>query len=405
MIHKNALLKPSWQLFDNEDIINMNKKQLKKAMMLADKDIIIDGGGDVIHIKILDDMSKKVISKYKIEYLIDKINIDINNKGRSFELLPFILALLYRPTKQKFNIYYHNHNHNHNHNHVLLISQPTYKNIKTSISNLQKFHNNIKKNNLIEVLNKLKKAGISESAVSLLDLGSGKGNDMNRWYDLKINNVVGIDISTESIDTAYKRFMSGNYRKSYSVNFFQSDIGMHDKKLYDYLDNYVKTHLKRKFDIVSCNFAIHYFFRSPEALINFFTIIKKYLKRGGYFIGTALNKDLILNLMRKNDNSDVTLPLLELKPLVNFYNNNTVYNRKYSIKIGNDTDETTYFSNGPSIEYLVDFGELRKVALQFELKMINVEDFEDIYKKSTVHLSPDEKPPSFLNSRFIFYHR
>ena len=43
----------------------------------------------------------------------------------------------------------------------------------------------------------------------------------------------------------------------------------------------------KKFDVLSCQFSLHYYFESVDTFNGFLSNIKDNVKRGGYFIGTC----------------------------------------------------------------------------------------------------------------------
>ena len=49
------------------------------------------------------------------------------------------------------------------------------------------------------------------------------------------------------------------------------------------------------FDVVSCQFAAHYFFKNAETLGNFCGIVGSRLRKGGYFVCTCMDADLIVS--------------------------------------------------------------------------------------------------------------
>lgn len=49
-----------------------------------------------------------------------------------------------------------------------------------------------------------------------------------------------------------------------------------------------------KFDICSCQFALHYAFRSEKHVRRMLQNATAYLRPGGYFIGTIPNADMIV---------------------------------------------------------------------------------------------------------------
>ena len=70
----------------------------------------------------------------------------------------------------------------------------------SSIINLRRFHNWIKRTIIKETVEILKNT-YDIKDIALLDLAVGRGGDINKWYDSGIYNVVGIDIDDKSINS------------------------------------------------------------------------------------------------------------------------------------------------------------------------------------------------------------
>jgi SAM-dependent methyltransferase len=374
-----------YKTFNNPLLLLLSKKDLQ--LFLSNNIWKIDILAPDIYLIYIYDKDNVLIEKYNIS-LKDKeltIIIEIYNGTKEINL-PFYFALdIFYDIRNDVDIRY------------ITITK------KTSIDGIKKFHGNIKKTQLQHVINKLRKTGTIKN-IALLDLCCGKGNDMAKWHSLGIHNVVGIDYSEESILDAQHRFFAKNYPSSYNVHFIRSDVGAVDPTANKYLSNFLTSistpdETNKKFDIVSCNFAIHYMYAHEANLRNFMAIINKYLRIGGYFIGTTLNKDLILKLFPKKETS-FSAPLLEITPKEHFFDNSKIYGRKYGIRIGL-VGENTYTGKEESNEFLVDFREMRAIAYKNGLMLIELVNFNQIAGHDK--LNQNEKPASWLNTKFMFY--
>jgi cyclopropane fatty-acyl-phospholipid synthase-like methyltransferase len=141
--------------------------------------------------------------------------------------------------------------------------------------------------------------------IRLLELASGAGADYIRWSTSGIDEVVGIELDELQINQANYRYQQ--QWKSYNINrkkntkirqpinviYCQGDItqdlnsGQAGKT-----DNY-KEKLRNvlgdtpSFDIVSCQFAIHFALKDETTWSQFLLNVSQNLKTGGYFIGTS----------------------------------------------------------------------------------------------------------------------
>ena len=192
---------------------------------------------------------------------------------------------------------------------------------------LLEFHNWIK-------LDKLFNRIIRPEHATLLDIGCGKAGDLNKWMSTSINTVIGCDLNLDNIlnskDGAYARLH--NYYKKYPIDhrtviFTQLDgtsdwtssdsiiknSNVHLQKINSLLwDKLPNTEAKSLFndhalhnlsgavkniDIVSCQFAIHYFFESDKSLETFCKNLDFVMKPNGIFMGTCLDSSQIVKLL------------------------------------------------------------------------------------------------------------
>ena len=200
---------------------------------------------------------------------------------------------------------------------------------------------------------------ISQFKGTLVDVACGVGGDISR-YAKSFSLVLGFDISFDGIfgnnDSAWMRYeklkKSGKKARGGSgppppMLFLQRDIGKQlgaldeeeaigDKKDFQVLSKYVrgvdkdegdaaedlKKHFNEeldhrailkylkpfrnavdsRFDVVSCQFALHYLFTDDATLDIFCKNVDGLLKPGGYFIGTCLDGNKVHDALKKEKN-------------------------------------------------------------------------------------------------------
>jgi mRNA (guanine-N7-)-methyltransferase len=277
-------------------------------------------------------------------------------------------------------------------------------NKSNDIDKLRKFHNFIKLNLIIDTCSSI-------NANSLLDIACGRGGDLQKWLNNKINlkYILAFDSHKESIyssinrggdfDGAISRFQ--NIRKNYKgkmpfINF--KYLNILDK---DVLYKLNQLDSNKIYDTVSCQFALHYFCKNEETLNEVLSVVSKKLRKGGLFIGTATDGDLIHNILNYGN---VNIPLLTLvKQSVNNY--------LFYIQTKPDSKKLTrqnYFEiQGVSSEFYLFKEQLRTLALKNNLELVEYKSFYEwykIYKKthSFNEMSIYEMIISFLNFSFIF---
>jgi mRNA (guanine-N7-)-methyltransferase len=163
---------------------------------------------------------------------------------------------------------------------------------------LKRFHNAIKKELLMTY---------AKDASFLLDIACGRGGDINKWIDARIERVLGLDLSGNEIAEAKKRFNTTEAwrKKNLECEFVETDKV--DMERFPFENHCHDKH----FDVVTCMFAIHYFFHSEQACKNLFMNITSNLKVGGHFICCFPDaKRVLTNLDNKEH---LSLPSLELR--------------------------------------------------------------------------------------------
>ena len=311
-----------------------------------------------------------------------------------------------------------------------------YKKSKTTAS-MRYFHNKIK-SLLIEYASKF------ESSI-MLDMAVGKGGDIRKWYyNENIKFVMGIDISTDNIenkiDGACKRyieeqktkpsdtqalFLTGDLSKNIkngeaftntqTIAISDSIFGKGPKNI-DAIgkipfNNYGIA--SKGFNIVSCQFALHYFFKNKATLKNFMINLVECTALNGIFIGTCYDGKSIHTLL--NESNFVTYENDELLlSITKKYENDKFPNDLnclgYAIEIFQES------INKPITEYLVNFEFFIRIMENYGFVLETpiedkhfenaIDSFKSIHNKiiktSNIKLTDTQKSISYLNNYFIF---
>lgn len=193
---------------------------------------------------------------------------------------------------------------------------------------LKKFHTRWIKEQI------LYRAGLSGENKHLLDLACGVAGDLHVWRRVGAKFVFGLDNASKNIigteDSAYTRYMNeaqnmggldqitpmifaiadssrslidGRAGKTeQEADILRAVFGKTNPLSPETLPPFVKEvgqgRLKAGADCVSCMFAIHYFFESPEKFNGFLRNVADTLKVGGYFIGCCFDGQKVFDLLR-----------------------------------------------------------------------------------------------------------
>lgn len=144
--------------------------------------------------------------------------------------------------------------------------------------------------------NNFVKVGLNVAAVSLLkkrakgrrvalrifDVACGTGGDVGKFVKsakdagLEIDAYLGADISTQSVDECKRRLAGAGFGTAVAIDLSRRDVG-------EVLPGLPGVRIN-SFNIASCQFALHYFFRSEAALRQLARSIGRLLDDGGIFV-------------------------------------------------------------------------------------------------------------------------
>lgn len=90
-------------------------------------------------------------------------------------------------------------------------------------------------------------------SICVLDFCCGKGGDQLKFQKADVDHVTFVDISAASIETCKERYWSLRSRQR-NARVFSADFRVHDCT--------TELVLERTYDLVNCQFALHYAFES-----------------------------------------------------------------------------------------------------------------------------------------------
>jgi mRNA (guanine-N7-)-methyltransferase len=259
----------------------------------------------------------------------------------------------------------------------------------SSIGSMRTFHNFIKRI-LIENVVKLYRSHHKGEEICVLDIACGRGGDIFKYQSAGVSHVFAFDKSAESIESinpfnegAVSRYNSSKGTLSVNIEFAVGDATKPTPDLFQKIGIFMDTHklINKKnnvftgFQIMSCQFAMHYFFQSEIALRNVLSMFSRFLRNGGYFIGTCINGAEITKLLEKEKAFKSSILEIELKN----YKPRKAFGNEYTFQINDLIDQGNYFNTlGVSTEYLVNMDTLVKIADEYNLKPVYFNLFEQI---------------------------
>lgn len=265
----------------------------------------------------------------------------------------------------------------------------------------RKFHNQVK-NFLIQYPEKNRKY--------LLDLGCGKGGDIMKWIKAGYTDVLAIDNSHTHIygpngfNERYEKV-----KNKINITFIWGDVTkpLADCGLNEIEKDKIKPWLSVKFDMISCQFAIHYFLSDKNMWMMFMRNIQLFLKQGGYFVGTFLNAHHLEKLDNEHHfkiNDKIFYTLKHNNPTYIEYNQKNLIHRYLAFwKTKRDKIKIHTSEWNDEIEENVIFPEHLEMLLEkCKLTKVANDSFVVLIEKFKPSLLKDEELLSSLHNYFIY---
>jgi hypothetical protein len=274
---------------------------------------------------------------------------------------------------------------------------------------------------------------------ALLEMACGQAGDLNNWKYSRYTFVLGIDLVKSNIYTSkgsYSRLMREhrkqlNYNNKTGKNFSLLDMAfavgdctmniktgeaaidpesrellkmvMNPVKRQQNLDVYERALAgkgKDRFNVISCMFAIHYFFETETKLEQFLKNVSDNLQKDGLFFATfmdgssvelALSKSKTGIIEGRKDFDDYSVPVWAI---IKQYKDEKYYNKKIDVFIENTQKLIT--------EFLVNLDFLIKKAKEFDLELEDTELFSETYEKIKKDFENDNKNEIYRNKYNLY---
>ena len=249
---------------------------------------------------------------------------------------------------------------------------------------LRSFNNWVKASMINKYCKKLGKG------VAVLELCCGKGGDLDKYFMNNIKLFVGADISKESLKNAMDRLekiKNEKYKDNFRIKciFIKDDLSSPDNRFLEKINkNYY-------FDLVSCQFALHYHFQNEERLNAFLTNVSSRLCEGGYFIGTIIEDNVIVKRLRNRKKIAENKYLKEKFTFGNEYYSvkfsqkhfdvkNGPFGIKYGFYLEDSIDNRDEEGKIKYVEeYLIVFNEFVELCKKYDLYLVEKENFTKFY--------------------------
>lgn len=286
------------------------------------------------------------------------------------------------------------------------------------------FHKQVK-----DLLYKIALSGKSKTK-TLLELGVGRAGDLPRWVKYQPKLVVGVDVDSGGIenssdgactrviksrlnkidvppslflvgDTGKNLFEEDTYTTARSKTYSKLLLGSHPPAV-DYLKQFEGL-FKSGFDVISIQFAIHYFFENSETLDTFIRNLDKLSKGDTMFIGTTLDgaslygelmKDPTIRIVDSTGNTNIEV-VREFDPTVTPWTGD-------EMSLGLPIEVYYDSFNQRMKEYLVPWEVLKMKMLGIGFEVVETALFKDVHIESQAGVPFSHQRISFLHRMFVF---
>ncbi|OSX74444.1 hypothetical protein BU14_0289s0023 [Porphyra umbilicalis] len=214
----------------------------------------------------------------------------------------------------------------------------------------------------------------------VLDLCSGKGGDLQKWARAPASSYVACDTAEVSVRQALGRYNELG-RRPFPAVFLVGDCFAVD----------VLAHLEDghgTFDVVSCQFAVHYAFENEERVRRMLSNVAGALKPGGFFIGTTPDSSVLVRKLRAIPGMSFANAVFKVvfddtdPPHKNkaFSRDKSPYGIRYTFTLDTSVEDCP--------EYLVHFPSFEKLAVEYGLELLLLQNFHHFFKEYSASGSP-----------------
>lgn len=276
-------------------------------------------------------------------------------------------------------------------------------------SDVYAFHNRIKDD--------LYKSNIKKDD-TLLELAVGRAGDLNKWKRVHPSKVVGVDVSLANITSPTQgsavRYITDKKKHPHDylppTLFVQGDMTVYP--LFEQEDKYMAILTGKEsgstkylsqfeglssFDVISCQFALHYACESEEIFHAFAKNLQKYGK--DVFFGTCSDGQSIYSLLVGKKahlfGSDKQVAGEYMKE----YDDRETWTEEFGMPVKVFLESF----DKPAVEYLVPFQKVTEILEEHGWELVESKLFGELYaNQSGITLTPEQQEFSFLNRTFVF---
>lgn len=230
---------------------------------------------------------------------------------------------------------------------------------------LRNFNNWVKSVLIQEYTDKLREKDYGRK-LRVLDICCGKGGDLSKWQKARVDRVVFADIAEVSVEQCKARYedLQRRCNRVYAAEFIAADCSKETLR-----DKYSDASMH--FDVVSCQFGLHYSFESYGQARRMLTNVTECLRPDGYFFGTIPDAYEVVSRAQKAPDGKFGNRIFNISLLFDPKEGFPLFGAKYDFHLEGVVD---------CPEFLVNFELFVKLAAEFGLELVYKARFADFYK-------------------------
>lgn len=208
----------------------------------------------------------------------------------------------------------------------------------------------------------------------VMDLASGKGQDLFRYGSINIRNIIFTELDKVALMELISRKHSFATETNNHMNILIQNVDLLDK----YQNNIQlinNIHTKQNIDMIMCNLAFHYLMKNKKSLENVCKLINHYLKPNGRFVFSAFNGHKIVKLLEEHHGEWTVKVGDRVK-----YSIMKKYSENHITKIGQKIDVSLPFSkNTYYSEYLININTIERALGKYNIVLESNESFSKYF--------------------------
>lgn len=244
---------------------------------------------------------------------------------------------------------------------------------------------------------------VPKSKGHILELAAGRGGDIYKIMSSGAKYALLVEQNKEALNEAEKRFNEHEKAGASSINmrFLQYDLSKNATKD---IGSIVKKNGIDCFDIVSIQFAFHYFLENKKSFEIIFKNIDTYCCSGGYVFITGFDGERVIKFLeetKKGEGKALMINDVKVFEIDKLYNGNKIRNVGQPIDVFVQTI-------GKHKEYLINFKFVIDYFEKHGYKLIENRPFNKMIREWKAHvgrkifLNPSEFKFSSLNRMIVF---